>query len=68
MFICQEIARYVRRAEWQSLPPKARGKLKQHLLDAIGCAFGAMPAGPLAAIREEEQSAWTTGATLARVP
>ena len=51
---CERLAAYTARASWDAVSPEARGKLKQHLLDSIGCALGAIPGGPLAAIRDEQ--------------
>jgi 2-methylcitrate dehydratase len=51
---CERLAAYTTRASWDAVSPEARGKLKQHLLDSIGCALGAIPGGPLAAIRNEQ--------------
>src|ERR1700760_940737 len=54
MNTCERLAAYVSRASWDVISPAARGKLKQHLLDSLGCALGATPGGPLAAIRSEQ--------------
>jgi 2-methylcitrate dehydratase len=54
MNTCESLAAYVSRASWEAVSPEARGKLKQHLLDSLGCALGAIPSGPLAAIRSEQ--------------
>ena len=61
MSTCEQIAQYVARAEWGQLSWEARDKLRQHLLDAIGCALGALNAGPIAAIRAEERSVSCSG-------
>lgn len=54
MNTCERLAAYVSRASWDVISPEARGKLKQHLLDSLGCALGAIPGGPLQAIRSEQ--------------
>ena len=54
MNTCESLAAYVGRASWEKVSPEARGKLKQHLLDSLGCALGAIPSGPLEAIRSEQ--------------
>lgn len=61
MNTCESLAAYVSRASWEVISPEARGKLKQHLLDSLGCALGAIPSGPLAAIRSEQIEANQTG-------
>ncbi|HVW11293.1 MAG TPA: MmgE/PrpD family protein, partial [Bryobacteraceae bacterium] len=58
---CEEISRYVWRADADALAPEARDKLKQHFLDAIGCAIGALGAGPIAAIRREQEAVPCSG-------
>ncbi|MCU1291423.1 MAG: 2-methylcitrate dehydratase, partial [Bryobacterales bacterium] len=42
MNTCERLAAYVTRASWEAISPEARGKLKQHLLDSLGCALGAI--------------------------
>ena len=61
MTTCERIAAYVQRARWDAISPEARDKLKQHLLDALGCAFGAKPSPVMAAIRREERSGGCSG-------
>jgi 2-methylcitrate dehydratase len=54
MNTCERLAAYVARASWDTISPEARGKLKQHLLDSLGCALGAIPSALMAAIRSEQ--------------
>jgi 2-methylcitrate dehydratase len=61
MSMCECLAAYVHRASWDAVSPEAKGKLKQHLLDSLGCALGALPSGAMAAIRSEEQSSTRSG-------
>ena len=42
MSICERLAAYVWRASWDTISPEARGKLKQHILDAFGCTLGGL--------------------------
>src|SRR5579883_1655131 len=56
MTTCERIAAYVQRAQWDAISPEARDKLKQHLLDALGCALGAVMSPVIAATRREERS------------
>ena len=57
MNTCERLAAYTVQSSWDAISPEARGKLKQHVLDTIGCALGAIPAQPIAAIRSEEADA-----------
>lgn len=61
MTTCERLAAYSVRTSWDSISPEARGKLKQHLLDTLGCALGAIPAALLADIRSENAALETTG-------
>jgi 2-methylcitrate dehydratase len=45
------MAAFAARASWDALSARARDALKARVLDAIGCAIGALGAHPLAAIR-----------------
>jgi 2-methylcitrate dehydratase len=54
MNTCQRLAAYSARTNWDSISPEARGKLKQHVLDTLGCALGAIPAAVMASIRSED--------------
>jgi 2-methylcitrate dehydratase len=53
MNTCERLAAYTLRTTWDSISPEARSKLKQHVLDTLGCALGAIPSPVAAAIREE---------------
>lgn len=55
MNTCESLAAYVARASWDGISPEARGKLKQHVLDSLGCALGAIPSSTMAAIRSEQK-------------
>jgi 2-methylcitrate dehydratase len=61
MTICERLAAYCVRGSWEAVSPEARGKLKQHLLDTIGCALGAVTCGPIAAIRDEQRAIGGSG-------
>jgi len=41
----------VNRVKYRAISERARGQLKLHVLDSLGCAIGALPAEPIAAIR-----------------
>jgi 2-methylcitrate dehydratase len=49
----EKIAEFVTRAEYDDIPPDALDRLKRNLLDAIGCAFGALDGPPVIALREQ---------------
>ncbi len=55
MNTCERLAAYVTRASWEEISPEARGKLKQHLLDSLGCALGAIQSASIKAIREQSE-------------
>ncbi len=55
MNTCERLAAYVTRASWDAISPEARGKLKQHLLDSLGCALGAIQSAPIKIIREQTE-------------
>lgn len=61
MTICEQLAAYTWRASWDKISAEARGKLRQHLLDSIGCALGALPSGVIAALAEEEKELSPSG-------
>jgi 2-methylcitrate dehydratase len=61
MSICERMAAYVWRASWETISPEARGKLRQHILDSLGCAVGALPSAAMAAINAEEQELNASG-------
>ncbi len=52
---CENLARYSTEASWDCLSTDVRNKLKDHLLDSLGCALGAMGAEPLRRIRAEQE-------------
>lgn len=58
---CERIAGYVCQADWTSIAPEVKDKLKQHLLDSIGCALGAEDSSVMASIRREESGAACSG-------
>jgi 2-methylcitrate dehydratase len=49
--IAQELASFAARADFSDLSPASKDALKARILDAIGCAFGALGAEPMIAIR-----------------
>lgn len=55
MNTCERLAAYVTRASWEAVSPEARGKLKQHLLDSVGCALGAVQSAPIKTIRDQTE-------------
>jgi 2-methylcitrate dehydratase len=48
----QELARFAGRARWEEVPAASQEALKKRVLDALGCAYGALDAPPVRAIRE----------------
>lgn len=50
----EQLAAYAVRASYFDLSAEARQKLKAHVLDTIGCAIGALGAGPIEAVRSEQ--------------
>ena len=48
----QELARFAGRARWEDVPGPSQEALKKRVLDALGCAYGALEAPPVRAIRE----------------
>jgi 2-methylcitrate dehydratase len=55
MTAVRRLAEFVVGATWEDLPGAARQALKQRVLDAIGCAHGALGAPPVQAIREHTE-------------
>jgi 2-methylcitrate dehydratase len=55
MTAVQRLAEFVAGARWEDLSGTARLALKQRVLDAIGCAHGALDAPPVKAIREHTE-------------
>lgn len=49
----QELANFAVRMNYQELSDAARQAVKLHILDAIGCAIGAMEGGPIRAVRQQ---------------
>jgi 2-methylcitrate dehydratase len=54
MGICEQLASYVWRASWDTISPEARGKMRQHILDSLGCAIGALSTGVASQFAGEE--------------
>jgi 2-methylcitrate dehydratase len=52
---CENLARYAVKASWDALSADVTNKVKDHLLDSLGCALGAMDARPIEAIRAEQE-------------
>jgi 2-methylcitrate dehydratase len=50
--IAQELARFAIGARWEDVSVASREALKKRVLDALGCAYGALEAPPVRAIRE----------------
>ncbi|RYC30636.1 MmgE/PrpD family protein [Lichenibacterium minor] len=50
-YTVEHIARFAHRADGIAMPAEARDRLKRSLLDALGCAIGALGAGPVRAVR-----------------
>lgn len=57
---CENLARYTVKASYDAFSTDVINKIKNHLLDSLGCALGALHAGPIEAIRAE-QSAFANG-------
>jgi 2-methylcitrate dehydratase len=49
--IVEELADFVTRAKYEDLTERAREQLKVRILDALGCAVGALTAQPIRAVR-----------------
>lgn len=47
----EQLAAYIQRARYEDLSPHARHLLKAHVLDALGCAIGAVSGEPVARLR-----------------
>lgn len=52
MTAVQELARFVCDARWEHVSEPSREALKKRVLDAFGCAYGALDTAPVRAIRE----------------
>lgn len=55
MAIVDELARFVVNASWEDISQKARTALKIRALDSLGCAIGAMNAGPARYLRKHTE-------------
>ena len=53
MTVVEELARFVVERSWDDLSDPARQELKIRVLDALGCALGALDAPPVRAIRAQ---------------
>ena len=53
MTVVEDLARFVTASSWSDLSARAREALKVRMLDALGCALGALDAPPVEAIRAE---------------
>jgi 2-methylcitrate dehydratase len=53
MTAVERLARFVVSSSWVDLSESARETLKQRVLDALGCALGALGASPVRAVRAE---------------
>jgi 2-methylcitrate dehydratase len=53
MTVVARLARFVRDRSWDDLSDSARAELKIRVLDALGCALGALDAPPVHAIRAQ---------------
>jgi 2-methylcitrate dehydratase len=51
--VVARMARFVCDRSWDDLSDRARAELKIRVLDALGCALGALDAAPVRAIREQ---------------
>lgn len=49
----EELADFVVHARWDDISDAARDALKQRVLDALGCALGALEGGPVRVIRDQ---------------
>lgn len=52
MTMVQELARFAARSRWEDVSRASQEALKKRVLDALGCAYGALEAPPIRAIRE----------------
>jgi 2-methylcitrate dehydratase len=51
----ERLAAFVTRARYDDISSRARQQLKIRVLDSIGCAFGALGASPLSAVRAQTE-------------
>jgi 2-methylcitrate dehydratase len=61
MTTCEQLADWATSANFKRIHSAPRHRIKLHLLDAIGCALGALHAEPIQSIRREESSANASG-------
>lgn len=62
MTIVEELAGFVGRASWEELSAETVEALKIRILDALGCALGALGAGPVGALRAHTEEMGGRGA------
>lgn len=55
MTVVQDLAAFAVGAAWDDVEPAAQEALKLRVLDAFGCAFGALDAAPIRAVRTHVQ-------------
>ena len=53
MTTVERLAAFVRARSWEDLSDEARAALKLRVLDALGCALGALGAAPVSAVRAQ---------------
>ncbi len=51
--LSEQLGFFTEQARWEDLSPEAREALKIRTLDSLGCAFGALSAGPARILRQE---------------
>jgi 2-methylcitrate dehydratase len=51
----QDLARFAAKARWEDVSRASQDALKKRVLDALGCAYGALGAQPVRAIREHTE-------------
>ena len=55
MTAVQHLARFTTEARWERVSQASQEALKKRVLDALGCAYGALGAAPIRAIREHTE-------------
>jgi 2-methylcitrate dehydratase len=58
---CERLATYTAQATWDGVSPEARGKLRQHVLDTLGCAIGAVKSADAGLLALHTAGAETAG-------
>jgi 2-methylcitrate dehydratase len=53
--VVQDLAEFASGARWQDLSEVSREAFKKRILDALGCAYGALDAAPIRAIRQHTE-------------